>query len=139
MVTINDVKVKKLIVHRDERGYLFEGLRFDDNFYGGKFGYNLISVVSAGVIKGLHRHQKQTDYTLCAKGRALYVVSDGKNFKKFVLDGEDPLLIAVPPGLWHGYKALDGEALLIHIIDYVFDPSDCEAVDPFHFGNYWDV
>ncbi|MBI4980238.1 methyltransferase domain-containing protein [Candidatus Woesearchaeota archaeon] len=136
---LENVKLKKLTIHQDERGYLFEGLRADDAFYGGEFGYSLISVVSPGVIKGLHKHQKQTDYTLCAKGKALYVFGDGKEFRQVILDGKDPVLVAVPPGLWHGYKALDDEAVLVHIIDRVYDPNDCEAVDPYTFGDYWSV
>ncbi len=137
--SLEGVKIKKLTLHGDERGYLFEGLRADDPLYGGKFGYTLISVVNPGIIKGLHRHQKQTDYTLCAKGKALYVFGNGKEFRQVILDGKDPILVAVPPGLWHGYKALDDEAILVHVIDRVYDPNDSEAIDPYAFGDYWSV
>ena len=138
-MNLNEVKIKKLVIHKDERGYLFEGLRKDDSMFNGEYGQCLISVVYAGIIKGFHKHEKQTDYTLCAKGKVLYIVSDGKEIKKIILDGEDPLLVKVPPGLWHGYKALEKEAILIHIMDTIYDLEDTEAKDPHSFGDVWKI
>ncbi|MBI4148979.1 dTDP-4-dehydrorhamnose 3,5-epimerase family protein [Candidatus Woesearchaeota archaeon] len=136
-MSIADVQVKKLAVHRDGRGYLFEGLRADDGLFSGKYGQCLISVLNSGVIKGLHRHQKQTDFTLCAKGKVLYVATDGTRARKFLLDGADPMLLKIPPGVWHGYQAIEGEALLVHNMDSVYDPADTEVMDPHAFGNLW--
>jgi dTDP-4-dehydrorhamnose 3,5-epimerase len=138
-MSLDKVEIKVLKIHEDERGYLFEGLRADDKLFGGKFGQTLISHVNKDVTKGLHLHHKQTDYTLCAKGKALYVATDGKGVKQFILDGKNPVLIKVPPGIWHGYKAIDGDALLIHVMDETFDPDDTEAKDPDAFGPIWDV
>ncbi|MBU1632507.1 MAG: dTDP-4-dehydrorhamnose 3,5-epimerase family protein [Nanoarchaeota archaeon] len=138
-MSINNIKIKKLIIHKDDRGYLFEGLRQDDHLFDGIYGQSLISVVYPNVIKGLHKHTKQTDYTLCAKGRILYVATDGKEVKKMILDGENPVLIKIPPGIWHGYKALGKEVLIVHIMDTTFDPNDTEEKDPYAFGDVWEV
>jgi len=138
-MTIEDIKTKELKIHKDDRGYLFEGLRQDDSLFDGTYGQCLISVVYPNVIKGLHKHIKQTDYTLCAKGKILYVATDGKTVKKFILDGEKPLLIKTPPGIWHGYKALEEEVLIVHIMDTIFDPNDTEEKDPYAFGDLWKV
>jgi dTDP-4-dehydrorhamnose 3,5-epimerase-like enzyme len=136
---LKKIEIKKLIIHKDERGYLFEGLKNNDHLFDGKFGQCLISVVNPEIIKGLHKHKIQTDYTLCVKGKVLYVVGDEEKFEQFILDGDDPLLIKVPPGYWHGYKAMNDEALLVHIMDTIFDPNDTEAVDPYHFGDFWTI
>jgi len=136
-MSLKDIKLKKLVIHKDDRGYLFEGLRKDDKLFDGVFGQCLISVVYPNVIKGLHKHTKQTDYTLCAKGRLLYIAADGKRVKKFLLDSNDPILIKVPPGIWHGYKALDEEVIVVHIMDTTYDPNDTDSKDPMAFGDVW--
>ncbi|MCK4669649.1 MAG: dTDP-4-dehydrorhamnose 3,5-epimerase family protein [Nanoarchaeota archaeon] len=138
-MNLDDIEVKELTIWKDERGFLFEGLRADDPLYGGVFGQCLVSVVNPGVIKGLHLHHQQTDFTLCARGRVLYVATDGENVRKFLLDTERPRLIKVPPGIWHGYQARGGEAMLIHIMDKTYDPNDTEAKDPFEFGRLWNL
>ncbi len=61
---MGEIEFKKLKVFANDQGYLFETVRADDEIYGGKFGQVLVSVLYPGVIKGLHRHSKQTDYTV---------------------------------------------------------------------------
>lgn len=131
------VQFKKLKIHLDERGYLFEGLRKDDAIFGGKFGQTLISVVYPGVVKGWHMHKKQTDYTICAKGNIMYGICDGKKAKTFIIGEKNPVMIKVSPGIWHGYMALGREAILVHVMDTTFDPEDTERKDPKSFGNIW--
>jgi dTDP-4-dehydrorhamnose 3,5-epimerase len=131
------VEFKDLVVHADDRGYLFEGLRKDDKLFGGKFGQVLISVVFPGEVKGWHLHRKQTDYTLCAKGNILYGLSDGKECEMFVLGENDRRMVKTPPGVWHGYKAIGKEAVIVHVMDTVFDPDDTERKDPGEFGDVW--
>lgn len=138
-MSLKDIKIKKLVIHKDERGYLFEGLRKDDSLFGGEFGQCLISVVYKDAIKGLHKHANQTDYTLCAKGKLLYVATDGREVKKFILDENNPRLIKIPLGIWHGYKALEDEALVVHILDRTYNPKDTEEKDPYAFGNFWEI
>lgn len=135
------IETKKLTMHKDGRGYLFEALRRDDKLFGGEFGQVLISVVYPGVIKGLHLHHKQTDYTACIRGNLKYGIvqeKDGKvEIKTLVIGDTNPLLIKIPPGLWHGYMAVGGEAIILHIMDKTYDPTDVEAKDPNAFGNIW--
>lgn len=138
-MNLDKIEIKKLVVRKDNRGYLFEGLREDDKLFEGKFGQCLISTVYKDVIKGFHKHKKQIDYTLCAEGKAIYVASDGKEIKKFLLNSQDPILIKVPPGIWHGYKAVEGNAVLVHIMNTTYDPKDTEEKDPLSFGNVWDM
>jgi len=135
---------KKMKIFNDDRGYLIEGLRADDEFFDGEFGQCLVSVVYPGVIKGLHLHEKQIDYTCCIKGNLRYVAvnekEDGTIESKVLTIGENnPLLIKVRAGLWHGYMAVDGEATILHVMNRGHDPKndDTQRRDPFYFGDLW--
>ena len=138
-------EIKRLQVHADDRGYLFEGLRNDDAVFGGKFGQSLISVLYPGVVKAWHKHEKQTDYTLCALGDVKYCVAEelenGKTKVETFFLGERSLnLIKVPPGLWHGYMAVGNQkAVLVHIMDVTFNPADTETKNYLAFGDVWTV
>ena len=43
-MSLEEIKIKKLKIHKDDRGYLFEGLRQDDSLFDGKylFKYSLL-------------------------------------------------------------------------------------------------
>ena len=56
-----------------------------------------------------------------------------------MLDGKNPILIKVPPGIWHGYKAIEGDAVLIHVMNTTYNPKDTEEKDPLSFGDIWDM
>lgn len=137
--------VKALTVFVDERGALFEGLRKDDALFDGSFGQTLVTTVYPGVVKGWHKHERQTDYTLCASGNVKYCVAyeqPGKppTVETFYFGEQRPALIKVPPGIWHGYTPIGGQpALLVHLMDIVFDPTDTQRKDPLAFGDVWSV
>jgi dTDP-4-dehydrorhamnose 3,5-epimerase len=137
------IEIKILKLFKDEKGCLFETLRADDEIFDGKFGQTLVSVVYPGVIKGLHLHKKQTDYSTCIKGNVKYVAIEEKNKKiearVFDIGEKNPILIKTPPGIWHGYMAVSEEAIMLHVADKLYDPKDddTERVDPFYFGDFW--
>src|SRR5262245_21606503 len=64
---IAGVRVKQLRAHADERGYLMEILREDDDLFE-HFGQVYVSLNYPGVIRAWHYHLKQTDYFVCLKG-----------------------------------------------------------------------
>lgn len=142
-----EIQIKNLKIFANDQGYLFETLRNDDELFDGKFGQTLISVIYPGVIKGLHKHEKQTDYTTCIKGNIKYVTikekSDGtKEIKTFIIGERNPILVKTPPGIWHGYTPLSNEeAVILHLEDEVYNPKedDTQRKDPFEFGDLWSV
>lgn len=141
----NKIDVKELKSFFDDEGELFETLRADDSFYGGTFGQNLVSIVNPGIIKGFHKHREQTEYTTCAKGNILYIAVTEIHKKKpliqkFIIGEENRILIKTPPGIWHGYKALnDKEAIVLYTMDKPYDPNNTDILDkdPFAFGDIW--
>jgi dTDP-4-dehydrorhamnose 3,5-epimerase len=112
---IEGVIVKKLVVIPDERGYLMEILRCDDDFFK-KFGQVYLSVAYPGVVKGWHYHKKQTDNFTVLKGMLKVVLYDLREGSKtqgevneFFMGEKNPILLVIPPMVVHGVKAVGSE------------------------------
>lgn len=123
---INGVKIKKLKVIPDDRGFLMEMLRNDDEIFE-KFCQVYMTGVKCGVAKGWHYHHNQDDHMVCVFGKALVVLYDARKdsptageVQEFILtepmtDGEH-LLVKIPKGVYHGFTAVDcDEARIVNI------------------------
>jgi len=112
---IDGVRFKELRVIPDERGYLMEMLRADDEIFL-KFGQVYLSAVYPGTVKGWHYHKVQTDYFTIVKGMVKVVLYDDRpdsptrgEVNEFFMGEQNPLLITIPPGVLHGMKAIGAE------------------------------
>lgn len=112
---IEGVKVKKLNPIPDERGWLMEILRCDDEIFE-KFGQVYITTAYPGVVKAWHYHKFQTDNFTCIKGMMKVALYDARENSKtyreineFFIGEKNPLLIKVPPMVYHGFKAIGDE------------------------------
>lgn len=119
MDSIYGVQVKKLKVIPDERGWLMEILRNDDELFE-KFGQVYISAVYPGVVKGWHYHKIQTDYITVIKGMAKLVLYDARKdsptyakIMEFFIGEKNPLLVKIPPMVYHGVKGIGVEPAII--------------------------
>ena len=130
--------VKNLRVIPDERGWLMEILRSDWDMFE-KFGQVYITAAYPDVVKAWHMHKKQTDHLACVKGRAKLVLYDGREGSKtmgeineFTVGEGNPLLIKVPPEVWHGFKAIDEIALVVNVPTelYNYKESDEHRLPP---------
>ena len=136
---IDGVKVKRLKVIPDERGFLMEMMRDDDEFFQ-KFGQVYLSVVYPGVVKGWHYHRKQTDHFVFVKGMAKVVLYDGRDdsatkgeVNEFFMGEQNPILLVIPPLVLHGMKGIGTEpAYLVNTPTehYEYDDPDEHRVDP---------
>lgn len=139
MKLIDGVKTKQLKVIADERGWLMEMLRCDDEFYQ-KFGQVYLTVAYPGVVKGWHYHKIQTDHFVCVKGMIKVVLYDGRDgsptkgeVNEFFLGDRNPTLVVIPPFVMHGMKGTGTEpALLINVPTeaYNYKEPDEFRVDP---------
>jgi dTDP-4-dehydrorhamnose 3,5-epimerase len=142
MPTIEGVIIKKLRVIPDERGFLMEMLRCDDDFFKA-FGQVYLSVAYPGVVKGWHYHKHQTDHFAAVKGMlkvALYDMREGSKTKgvvnEFFIGEKNPVLLVIPPFVAHGVKAIGNEAgYLVNCPDkpYDYEDPDEHRIDP-HSG-----
>lgn len=112
---IDGVKIKKLRVIPDERGFLMEMLRSDDEIFE-KFGQVYVTACYPGVVKGWHYHRKQTDHFTVVKGMAKVVLYDGREgspthgeINEFFMGDMNQILLKIPPLVRHGFKALGTE------------------------------
>jgi len=119
MDLIEGVIIKKLNPILDERGYLQECFRSDWESFK-KFGQAYITVAFPNVVKAWHSHKIQTDNMVCIVGNAKLVLCDDRKdsstYKKVneIFFGEkNPILISIPPNIWHGFKAIGGNRIMV--------------------------
>ena len=112
---IEGVKTKKLRLIPDERGWLMEILRCDDDLYE-EFGQVYITTAYPDVVKAWHMHKKQTDNFTCINGMMKVVLYDDrensstyKEINEFFIGEKNPVLLSIPPYVYHGFKAIGTE------------------------------
>lgn len=118
---IDGVKIKKLKTITDERGWLFEILRRDDDLFA-NFGQLYLTSVYPGVVKGWHCHKKQIDNFTIVSGMAKMVLADLRDdsptkgeINEFFIGDQNRILLQIPAGVYHGLKGIgEGVALAIN-------------------------
>jgi dTDP-4-dehydrorhamnose 3,5-epimerase len=134
---IEGVATKRLKVIPDERGHLMECLRNDDELFI-KFGQMYMTTTLPGVVKGWHLHRLQWDNVVCVKGMiklALYDAREGSATQgevgEFFIGEHNPMLVRIPPGLYHGWKCVStDEAYIVNAPTevYAYDKPDQEEL-----------
>ncbi len=141
---LSSIKVKNLITHSDDRGYLFEVLRNDDEQFN-EFGQAYINYTEPGVIKGFHKHEVNEDNFVCLSGRIRLVILDEhtEEYREFYLGPENLILVHIPAGLQHGWQALGNErACVLNVSSQAYDRDNPDEVrvSPTYFKYYcWDI
>ena len=110
---IEGVKTKKLKLIPDERGWLMEILRSDDQELFRKFGQVYVSATYPGVVKAWHYHKHQVDNFACITGMVKLVLVDTRTdsategvVNEFFLGAQQPMLVQVPNLVYHGWKCI---------------------------------
>lgn len=135
MNLIHFVNTKPLRVIPDERGYLMEMLRRDDEMFE-KFGQVYLTVAYPGVVKGWHFHKQQTDIFVPVKGMLKLVLYDAREqspthgqISELFIGERNPMLVTIPPGVLHGFKAIGTEAA--YLINVPTEPYNYQEPDEF--------
>ena len=144
------VAVTELKRHVDDRGTLEEILRCDDPEFV-KFGQvYLVRSRQPGTVRAFHRHEKLWDHFCIVSGSALFQFVDAEPGKpaaagakpyRIAADAAKPVVLHVPPGVWHGWESLEPNTLLVSIGSEVYDASnpDEERVPADSFCAHWGV
>ncbi|MCK4852386.1 MAG: dTDP-4-dehydrorhamnose 3,5-epimerase family protein [Candidatus Omnitrophica bacterium] len=137
---IDGVKLKKLKIIPDERGRLMEILRSDDETFQ-KFGQVYMTTAYPGVVKAWHYHKIQTDNFTCVKGEmrlGLYDARRGSSTfgkaEEYRISLDDPLLVQIPPEVYHGFKCVSAEEALV--INTVTEPYNHEDPDEYRLDPF---
>jgi dTDP-4-dehydrorhamnose 3,5-epimerase len=95
-----------------------------------RFVQSNLSTSAAGVLRGLHYHQRQLDYWVVASGRAFVALVDVRP----AIEGRGPAVVetrelaadesvVIPVGVAHGFLALE-PLELVYLVTNEFDGSD---------------
>jgi len=99
---------------------------------------NISYVNSTKHVVAWHKHNIQTDYWVCIKGAfkiGLATENEGANFE--YLSDRNPRVLKIPPGIYHGYKALEPDSILMYYLTEKYDPQDEFRAKVGSFGDIW--
>ena len=135
---IAGVKTKSLRMIPDERGRLMEILRRDDELYVG-FGQVYITTAYPGIVKAWHYHEKQTDNFVCLRGMIKLALYDNRTdsptrgeVNEFFLGEHNRLLVQIPAGVYHGFKAIGTEEAFV--LNIPSEPYDYRQPDEYRLA-----
>ncbi|OGG02325.1 hypothetical protein A2W14_03885 [Candidatus Gottesmanbacteria bacterium RBG_16_37_8] len=129
---IKGVLIKKLIRHKDERGYFEELIRKTDSFFQEGFGQLSHSYMYSGIIKAWHIHNQQIDWWNCIRGDLKVALCDlRKNSPTLNIINEfrigehsDNIIIKIPAGVAHGCKVIGESAELLYVTSGTYDQKE---------------
>tara|TARA_R110000824_G_scaffold389607_1_gene585775 strand:- start:435 stop:842 length:408 start_codon:yes stop_codon:yes gene_type:complete len=104
----------------------------------GKGQINISYVNSTDHIVAWHKHNIQTDYWVCIKGSfkvGLATHDEGAQFE--YLSDKNPRVLKIPPGIYHGYKALEPGSILMYYLTEKYNPEDEYRALPGEFNENW--
>ncbi|TGY88925.1 dTDP-4-dehydrorhamnose 3,5-epimerase [Marinicauda algicola] len=125
---IPGVVVTPLKLVANEFGRLMEVQRRDDRDFPG-FGQVYVTQSFPGIVKAWYRHTLQIDQLAAITGLVKLVLYDDRpdsaargRVAEIVMGELAPRLVRIPPGVWHGFKALgDSSAFLLHLNSEPYD------------------
>lgn len=139
MKLIDGASTRPLRVVPDERGWLMEVLRSDDPEFS-TFGQVYVSATYPGVVKAWHFHKEQVDHFACVSGMVKLVLVDTREgsptrglVNEFFLGEQNPSLVRVPNGVYHGWKCIGlTPSLVINVPDKAYNRAapDEHRLDP---------
>lgn len=129
---INGVVIKKLETHIDNRGFFREIIRHTDDFISNGFGQLSHSLVNQGIIKAWHGHKIQTQWNYVVSGSIQVALYDNRcdsntfgEIMKFQCgNGSSAQVYMFPPGVFHGYKCIEGPMNIIYVTSGTYDIDD---------------
>jgi dTDP-4-dehydrorhamnose 3,5-epimerase len=137
---IDGVHVKPLRIIPDERGWLMEILRADDQEMFKKFGQVYVSATYPGVVKAWHFHRQQVDNFACLAGMIKLVLVDTRDgsptngaVNEFFLGTEQRVLVQIPALVYHGWKCISTEMSLVLNVPtepYRYEDPDEYRIEP---------
>ncbi|MBI2756375.1 MAG: dTDP-4-dehydrorhamnose 3,5-epimerase family protein [Chloroflexi bacterium] len=128
---IQDVILKPLVAHNDDRGFFMEILRETDPFFT-RFGQSSFSIMYPGAVKAWHHHRQQDDIWFFVSGMAqvgLYDLREGsptfEETNTVYLGEHNRQVLFIPHGVAHGYRPIGTTpAALVYFTTHTYDPND---------------
>lgn len=129
---IEGVRMKSIANMLGDRARLTEIWRRDWQLDDQPIDQVFQSLLEPGAITAWHCHVETMDRMFCAFGRIKLALYDARSESstygtviELRLGEERPMLVTVPPGVWHGVACLGSKpALLINLVDKAYDYND---------------
>ena len=108
---------------------------------------NVSYINSTENIVAWHKHNIQTDYWTCLKGSikvGLAYKGPMANSNEVLVEWEylsdkNPRVLKIPPGVYHGYKAIEKGSILMYYVTEKYNPEDEIRELVGNFGETWDA
>ncbi len=150
---IDGVRVIKLNTYVDERGYLTEIARVagGDEPHAAIHQFGQVYLVgdpARGAVRAFHKHAELWDWFFISHGSAKFVLKDDrpdsatyKEIMAVVIGQRNPTLLAIPPGVYHGWMALEDDTQMVSIASHTYNRANPDEVriPPDSFGDVWTV
>ena len=101
---------------------------------------NVSYINSTEHIVAWHKHNIQSDFWICLKGSlkvGLATEKDGCRFE--YLSDKNFKVLEIPPGVYHGYKAIEPGTILMYYVSHKYNPDDEIRAKIGHFGEKWEA
>lgn len=121
--------IEALALHRDERGALFEAIRFSSQDIP-RGGQIYVYTVAPGARRGDHFHERKSEWFTCVAGRVrLYMKTKDGDCVNKMLDAEAPHMVFAGPGTSHAVANETQEiAVIVAYASKEFDPTDPDTI-----------
>ena len=129
-MTIDGVVLRPLSLLSDDRGSFSEAFRSE--WFPGVPGFvqGNLSRSRRGVVRGLHYHLRQFDLWVPLAGWLFVGLHDLRagsptagETQTFTLAADEPDVVLIPPGVAHGFQALE-DAALLYLVSEAYDGTD---------------
>ncbi|HIE13738.1 TPA: dTDP-4-dehydrorhamnose 3,5-epimerase, partial [Candidatus Bathyarchaeota archaeon] len=108
----------------------------------------IVGDFTRGTVRAFHKHKILWDWFFISHGAAKFILVDDrkdsptyKAMNTYVVCARNPALLVVPPGVYHGWMALEDDTQLISIASEVYnrEKPDEVRIPPDSFGDIWTV
>jgi dTDP-4-dehydrorhamnose 3,5-epimerase-like enzyme len=127
-----DYKFNSIQYHEDDRAQ-----RLFDPFKIIPGQLNISYVNSTEHIVAWHKHNIQTDYWCCLKGAFKVGLAEDNHVEWQYLSDKNFRVLEIPPGIYHGYKAIEPNSILMYYLTEKYNPVDEIRVKVGDFGENW--
>ena len=128
-------KFNDVSFHEDDRAQ-----RIFDVFGKTPGQINVSYVNSTKHVVAWHKHNIQTDYWVCLKGSFKVGLAKGYGEVEWqYLSDKNFRVLEIPPGIYHGYRALEPDSILMYYLTEKYNPEDEIRAEVNSFGEEWET
>lgn len=131
---IKGLEVRKLNLFQDDRGYLAEIHRFDWDEIHSLESIQQVYIVGnwlVGTVRAFHKHEFHTDYFTIVAGAGKFRFFDDRPdsltfgvHQEIIVSLLDMKMIVIPTGVYHGWKNLHSDTILVSCTDKLYMGKD---------------